>query len=87
MAARTPKPARLLEVLDQARVTAREQLRVEGDLYGRLREAIDAERESFRRRFMEQCTSPVDYLHQELVRTLANGDEALSGPDYPGPIH
>lgn len=96
MSARTPEPARLLAVLDQARATAREQLRAaweihvgraDRNLYGRLREAIDAERKSFRRRFMEQCASLVDYLHQELVRTLANGDEALLGPDYPGPIH
>jgi hypothetical protein len=28
----------------------------------------------------------VDYLHLELVRTLANDDVELLGQDYPGPM-
>jgi hypothetical protein len=28
----------------------------------------------------------VDYLHPELVRTLANDDVELLGSDYPGPL-
>jgi hypothetical protein len=28
----------------------------------------------------------VDYFHIEAVRTLANDDESLLGPEYPGPL-
>jgi hypothetical protein len=28
----------------------------------------------------------VDYLHLELIRTLANDDAELLGKDYPGPM-
>jgi len=28
----------------------------------------------------------VDYLHLELLRTLANDDSDLLGKDYPGPL-
>lgn len=56
------------------------------NLYARLREEIDAGREAFRTEFMNRCPSMVDYFHLELVRTLANEDETLLGPDYPGPL-
>lgn len=56
------------------------------DLYLRLKSKIDAGRDAFRRHFMDVCPSMVDYLHLELVRTLANDDETLLGTDYPGPL-
>ena len=56
------------------------------DLYSALRERIDAGREEFRERFLRSCPSMLDYLHVELVRTLANDDGTRLGPDYPGPM-
>jgi hypothetical protein len=60
--------------------------RAAGDLYRELREEIDAGRDHFRRQFAGAFTSMVDYYHLELVRTLAKDDEALLGPEYPGPL-
>ena len=60
--------------------------RVTRDLYGALREPIDIARDEFRNRFMAACPSMVDYLHLELIRSLAHEDVELLGPEYPGPI-
>jgi len=60
--------------------------RAERNLYGALGKEIDAGREAFRKQFLTQCPSMVDYFHLELVRTLANDDESLLGPNYPGPL-
>jgi hypothetical protein len=60
--------------------------RTSRDLYEALRDRIDAARESFRGRFFSSCSSMIDYLHLELLRTLANDDQDLLGPDYPGPL-
>ena len=57
-----------------------------GDLYTSLQSEIDTAREVFRRDFLSASPTMVDYLHLELVRTLANDDVALLGPDYPGPM-
>ena len=62
------------------------QGRIARDLYLRLKDKIDAAREDFRRQFMDVCPSMVDYLHLELVRTLAHEDDTLLGADYPGPL-
>ena len=56
------------------------------NLYGILKEEIEAGREAFRREFIETCPSMVDYLHLELQRTLAKDDAGALGPDYPGPL-
>ncbi len=56
------------------------------DLYTSLKEEIDSAREAFRREFLNASDSMVDYLHLELVRTLANDDAELLGRDYPGPM-
>lgn len=56
------------------------------DVYGAVRERIDAARKSFHEQFFSTCPSMVDYLHLELVRTLANDDSDLLGKDYPGPL-
>jgi hypothetical protein len=60
--------------------------RAHRDLYGALRPEIDAARESFRQKFFANCASMVDYLHLEMLRTLANDDAELLGKDYPGPL-
>ena len=60
--------------------------RTRGDLYAALRNPIDAARQAFRDQFFAPCPSMVDYLHLELLRTLANDDPDLFGKDYPGPL-
>jgi hypothetical protein len=60
--------------------------RARRDLYGALRSSIDLGREKFRAAFFGPCPSMVDYLHLELVRTLAHDDPELLGKDYPGPL-
>jgi hypothetical protein len=52
------------------------------DLYAPLRHEIDMARSRYRARFR----GVRDYLHVELVRTLALGDAELLGRDYPGPV-
>jgi len=56
------------------------------DLYTSLKEEIDSAREAYRREILNASDSMVDYLHLELVRTLANDDAELLGQDYPGPM-
>lgn len=56
------------------------------DLYGALGPSIDRARDAFRKQYFAACPSMVDYLHLELVRTLANDDPELLGKDYPGPL-
>jgi hypothetical protein len=56
------------------------------NLYGSLRPRIDAARTAMREKFFEPCPGMLDYLHLELVRTLAHDDPELLGKDYPGPL-
>jgi hypothetical protein len=56
------------------------------DLYASLQPQIDSAREAYRREFLSGSESVPDYLHQELVHTLAHDDVELLGPDYPGPL-
>jgi hypothetical protein len=56
------------------------------NLYTSLKAEIESARETFRRDFLSAPGGMVDYLHLELVRTLANDDVELLGPDYPGPL-
>ena len=60
--------------------------RMEHDLYGALREDVDRAREAFRLDFLAASPTMVDYVHLELLRTLANDDVELLGPNYPGPL-
>ncbi|HWB82891.1 MAG TPA: hypothetical protein VG675_02040 [Bryobacteraceae bacterium] len=55
-------------------------------LYSALQEPIDTARETFRRSFFIGCPSMVDYLHLELVRTLAHDEPEFLGESYPGPM-
>ena len=56
------------------------------NLYAALRELIDSAREEFYATFYSPCPSMVDYLHLELLHTLAHDDADLLGKDYPGPL-
>jgi hypothetical protein len=56
------------------------------DLYTSLKVEIDSAREVFRRDFLNASETMVDYLHLELVRTLANDDVEVLGREYPGPM-
>jgi len=60
--------------------------RAAGDLYRRLQREIDAARAEYKEQFLEDKGFQADYFHEELVRTLADDDASLLGPDYPGPL-
>jgi len=60
--------------------------RAERDLYASLQPQIDEAREAYRASFLTDHESLPDYLHQELVTTLANDDVEVLGPNYPGPL-
>ena len=57
-----------------------------GDIYGTLRSEIDAARTEFLQSYLSKSATMVDYLHLEIMRSLANEDERLLGSDYPGPM-
>ena len=57
--------------------------RQEHDLTERLRSEIDHARRLYEERVPVDIRSRTDHFDQELVRTLANGDPALLGPDRP----
>jgi hypothetical protein len=67
------------------RAQAVKQGRDAGDLYAALQKEIESGREQFRQDFLSTPTM-IDYFHVELVRTLANDDASMLGPDYPGPL-
>jgi hypothetical protein len=58
--------------------------RSQRDLYQRLREYIDRSREMYDKRVKPEVAQRYDYFHNELVTTLAEGDEAKLGSAYPG---
>ena len=58
--------------------------RAKSDLYDRLREYIDRSREMYDKRVKAEVASRYDYFHGELVNTLAEGDVAKLGQNYPG---
>ena len=55
------------------------------DIYLRLKWEIDRSRRTYETRFSKTVASSHDYLHDEIVRTLASFDASSLGPDYPGP--
>jgi hypothetical protein len=59
--------------------------RAKSDLYGALRGEIDRLRGEYQKDFGSTPTM-VDYLHLELLRTLAHDDDRLLGANYPGPL-
>ena len=58
--------------------------RTASDLYDRLREDIDRSRQMYDKRVAPQVAGRYDYVHHELVNTLAEGDPAKLGESYPG---
>ena len=56
------------------------------NLYEVLRQPIDTARATFHATFFKASASMVDYLHLELLHTLAQDDAELLGNDYPGPL-
>jgi hypothetical protein len=55
-------------------------------LYAELKEEIDSARAAYDREFLQASVAMPDYLHRELVRTLANEELAALGEEYPGPL-
>jgi hypothetical protein len=73
----------------QIRISESDALRAgvqTGNIYKAVRQSIDAAREEFRQAFMAQSPTMVDYLHLEIMRSLAHDDSRLLGEDYPGPL-
>jgi hypothetical protein len=60
--------------------------RARHNLYSVLQDPVDRARTEFREAFFTATNTMVDYLHLELVRTLANDDPEFMGRDYPGPL-
>jgi hypothetical protein len=57
-----------------------------GSIYKALHTEIDNARSAFLQAFLSKSTTMVDYLHLELLRSLAHDDDRLLGEDYPGPM-
>ncbi len=55
------------------------------NLYSLLRASIDRARDDYRAKFLAAGPIP-DFLHEELVRSLARAEAALLGPEYPGAL-
>jgi hypothetical protein len=57
-----------------------------GDIYSALRTEIDKARTEFLQTFLSKSDTMVDYLHLEILRSLAHDDDRLLGVEYPGPM-
>jgi hypothetical protein len=57
-----------------------------GDIYRELGPVIEAARVLFRQNFLSKSSTMVDYLHLEILRSLAHEEDRLLGPGYPGPL-
>ena len=55
-----------------------------GEIYLRLRDAIDRSREMYENRVEPDVKAKFDYFHYELVNGLADGNAAKLGGNYPG---
>jgi hypothetical protein len=58
----------------------------DGDIYNALLGGINSARTEFLQSFLSKSPTMVDYLHLELLRSLAHDDDRLLGKDYPGPM-
>ncbi len=56
------------------------------DLYSALQSPIDKARDQFLQNFLAKSATMVDYLHLEILGSLAHDDDRLLGPNYPGPM-
>jgi len=52
------------------------------DLYDRLKEDIDKSRMTYQKRYGNTAAASGDYLTQELLRSLAEDDISLMGPNF-----
>lgn len=59
--------------------------RAHKDLYSRLQPHINRSRRAYESRYGPAVISSPDYFHEELVRTLAEGDVSHLGAGYSGP--
>jgi len=57
-----------------------------GDIYGALQSEIDPARSQFLQTFLSKSPTMVDYLHLEILRSLAHDDDRVLGHRYPGPM-
>jgi hypothetical protein len=57
-----------------------------GAIYDALRTEIDSARAAFLQAYLSKSPTMVDYLHLEVLRSLAHDDDRLLGEDYPGPM-
>ena len=73
----------------EMRLYQAEQLRsgvASGNIYDALHTEIDNARTAFLQAFLSKSPTMVDYLHLELLRSLAHDDDRLLGENYPGPM-
>jgi hypothetical protein len=56
------------------------------DIYGALQPVIDTARNQFLHEFLAKSPTMVDYLHLEILSSLAHDDDRLLGHNYPGPM-
>lgn len=56
------------------------------DIYGALQPIIDSARHQFIENFLAKTPTMVDYLHLEILGSLAHDDDRLLGHNYPGPM-
>ena len=68
-----------IKLYNQAKVT---EGRKNKDLYDRLKEDIDKSRSTFKKRYGNTVAANVDYLQAELVRSLAEDDISVMGPNF-----
>jgi len=57
-----------------------------GNIYAALQPVIDSARSQFLQDFLAKSATMVDYLHLEVLRTLAHDNDVLLGQSYPGPM-
>jgi hypothetical protein len=68
-----------IKLYNQAKVA---EGRKHKDLYDRLKEDIDKSRSTYQKRYGNTVASNADYLSSELVRSLAEDDVSLLGPNF-----
>lgn len=68
-----------IKLYNQAKVS---EGRKHKDLYDRLKEDIDKSRATYQKRYGNTAAASVDYLSNELIRSLAEDDVSILGPNF-----
>ncbi len=68
-----------IKLYNQAKLT---EGRKNKDLYDRLREDIDKSRSTYQKRYGNTAAASADYFSQEIIRSLAEDDVSLLGPNF-----